>query len=61
MSAPFDEKAHVALMERNMGLTIEENWRPAVEANMAATAKAAEFVLSFPLEDDVEAAPVFVP
>lgn len=61
MTDQFDEKAHVALMEKTMGLTIEEEWRPIVEANMAATAKAAELVLSFPLEDDVEAAPVFVP
>lgn len=60
MSEPFDEKAHVAHMEKVMGLTIEDDWRPAVEANMAATAKAAELVLAFPLDDDVEAAPVFV-
>jgi hypothetical protein len=61
MTDRFDEKAHVALMEKTMGLTIEEDWRPIVEANMAATAKAAELVLSFPLDDDVEAAPVFEP
>lgn len=62
MSEPFDAKAHVAHMEKVMGLNIEDDWRPTVEANMAATAKAAELVLSFPLDDHVEAAPpVFVP
>jgi hypothetical protein len=61
MDEPFDAKAHVAHMEKVMGLSIEDGWRPVVEANMAATAKAAALVLSFPLEDEVEAAPVFVP
>lgn len=61
MDEPFDAKTHVAHMEKVMGLAIEDDWRPMVEANMTATAKAAALVLSFPLEDDVEAAPVFVP
>ena len=61
MSEPFDEKAHVAHMQKVMRLTIKDDWRPAVEANIAATAKAAEFVMSFPFNDDLEAAPVFVP
>lgn len=61
MDEPFDAKAHVAHMEKVMGLTIEDDWRPVVETNMAATEKAAAMVLSFPLEDEVEAAPVFVP
>jgi len=59
MSGEFDAKAHVAHMEKMIGLTIEDDWRPVVEAHIAATQKAAELVLSFPLEDDVEAAPVF--
>jgi hypothetical protein len=59
MSAEFDAKSHVAHMEKVMGLTIEDDWRPVVEAHIAATRKAAELVLSFPLKDDIEAAPVF--
>ncbi|WP_299470801.1 DUF4089 domain-containing protein [uncultured Roseibium sp.] len=59
MSGKFDAKAHVAHMEVVMGLTLEEDWRPVVEAHIAATQKAAELVLSFPIEEDIEAAPVF--
>ena len=61
MDEPFDAKAHVAHMEKVMGLAIAEDWRPAVEANMTATAKAAQLVLDFALENEIEAAPVFVP
>jgi len=59
MNSDFDAKSHVAHMEKVMGLTIEDDWRPVVEAHIAATQKAAGLVLSFPMEDDVEAAPVF--
>ncbi|AXS40936.1 DUF4089 domain-containing protein [Breoghania sp. L-A4] len=48
-------------METVMGLTIEEDWRPSVVANMAATAAAAALVLDFPLDDEIEPAPVFIP
>ena len=61
MTDPFDEKAHVAHMEKVLGLTIKEDWRPVVEAHVAATAMAAELVMSFPFDDELEAAPVFVP
>ena len=61
MSDPFDARKHVDHMEKVMGLSIEKAWRPTVVANMAATAKAADLILSFPLDDEIEAAPVFVP
>ncbi|MCK7614524.1 DUF4089 domain-containing protein [Roseibium sediminicola] len=61
MPKPFQAGQHVAHMEAVMGLTIEDNWRPVVEMHITAIEKAAEAVLAFPLEDDVEAAPVFVP
>jgi len=61
MPKPFQPDQHVAHMEAVMGLTIEDNWRPVVEMHIAAIEKAAEQVLSFALEDDVEAAPVFQP
>lgn len=59
MSAEFDAKSHVTCMEKVMSLGIEEDWRPVVEAHMAAIEKAARLVQSFPLDDDIEAAPVF--
>ena len=44
-----------------LGLTIEPDWREAILAHMKVTAEAAQFVLEFPLEDDVESAAVFQP
>lgn len=61
MPKPFQADQHVAHMEAVMGLTIEDTWRPVVEMHIAAIEKAAEQVLEFPLDEDVEAAPVFVP
>jgi len=61
MPETFQAKEHVAYMETVMGLTIEDDWRPVVEMHVAAIEKAAEQVLEFPLNDTVEAAPVFVP
>ncbi|TPQ50161.1 DUF4089 domain-containing protein [Prosthecomicrobium hirschii] len=57
----FDAAAHVAHMEKMLGLTIEEAWRPSVVANMAAIAKAAELALSVDIPEDSEPAPVFRP
>ena len=61
MSETFDAKAHVAHMQDLMGLTIEAEWRPGVEAHITATKKAADLLLPFPLDDTEEAAAVFVP
>lgn len=59
MSKPFDAEKHVDHMAEVMGLTIAPEWRQSVVDNMAATAAVAELVLSFPLDDHVEPAPVF--
>jgi hypothetical protein len=59
MSAPFDAEAHVRHMARVMEIAIAAEWMPTVTANMAATAAVAELILSFPLEDHTEPAPVF--
>ncbi|WP_434052935.1 MAG: DUF4089 domain-containing protein [Roseibium sp.] len=59
MSEEFDARSHVAHMEKVMNLAIEEDWRPVVEAHIAAIEKAAALVQSFPLNEEVEAAPVF--
>lgn len=57
----FDPAAHVAHIERMMGLTIEEAWRPVVIAHVTAISKAADLVMSFDLPDDIEPAGVFRP
>ncbi|MEP0234818.1 DUF4089 domain-containing protein [Roseibium sp.] len=61
MSEIFDAKAYVTHMQALNELTIESDWRPEVEAHITATKKAADLLLSFPLDDTEEAAPVFVP
>ena len=61
MTDKFDAPAHVTHMAKLLDLTIEDDWRPVVEAHIAATQKAAELVLAFELNDHEEAAPVFVP
>ncbi len=57
----FDAAAHVAHMERVLGLVIDNAWRPGVVANMAATARAAALVTDFALDDHVDPAPRFEP
>jgi hypothetical protein len=57
----FDAEAHVAHMAKVMGLEIRPEWRAGVEANMAATARAAGLVMEFTLEEHTEPAPVFEP
>lgn len=44
-----------------LGLTIEPGWREAILAHMKVTGEAAQLVLEFPLEDELEPAPVFRP
>ena len=61
MSAPFDAEAYAEQMAKVLGLTIDPDWKATVVQNLVATAAAAELVLSFPLDDDVEPAPVFEP
>ncbi len=42
-----------------IGIAIAPEWRPALIANLKATAAAAKLVLDFSLPDDLEPAPVF--
>lgn len=44
-----------------LGIPMDPEWRAAVVANVKATAAAARLVLDFPLDDEVEPAPVFRP
>jgi hypothetical protein len=59
MNQAFDAEAFVRTVAEALDLPIRPEWFPAVVANLAATAAHAELVLSFPLGDDVELAPVF--
>jgi 1-carboxybiuret hydrolase subunit AtzG-like protein len=42
-----------------LGLEVDPGWRAGVIAHWQATARAARLVLAFPLDDEVEPAPVF--
>ena len=59
MKEPFDTEEHVRHMAKVMEIAIAAEWMPTVVANMTATAAIAELVLSFPLDDHSEPAPVF--
>ena len=61
MNDTFDAEAHCDHMARVLGLDIRSEWRQSVVDNLKATRAIAEAVLSFPLADDVEPAPVFEP
>jgi hypothetical protein len=41
------------------GLTIDPEWRASIDAHFEAIAKAAALVMEFPLEDELDPAPVF--
>jgi hypothetical protein len=41
------------------GLTIPPEWRESIDAHFEAIAKAAAFVMEFPLDDELDPAPVF--
>ena len=41
------------------GLMVEPEWRAGIDAHFQAIAKAAVLVMEFPLEDELDPAPVF--
>jgi hypothetical protein len=51
--------AVVNAMAPALGLSIDPAWRGEVIAHWLATARAARLVLAFPLEDELDPAPVF--
>jgi hypothetical protein len=61
MTRPLDAKSHAEHMAKVLDLTILPEWQPTVVQHLATTAAAAELILSFPLDDHVEPAPVFEP
>ena len=41
------------------GLPVDAEWRASIDAHFEAIAKAAALVMEFPLEDELDLAPVF--
>jgi hypothetical protein len=59
---PLDDAGAEAIIDAMaplLGLSIEPAWRDAVAANLKVVANSARLVLEFPLEDELEPAPVF--
>jgi hypothetical protein len=56
-----DLGAFVDAAARLLGIAVEPSWREGVVANLAVTARAARLVAEFPLDDELEPAPVFSP
>jgi hypothetical protein len=61
MKDGFDAAAYCDHMAAVLRLEIQPEWRQTVVDNLKATQTMAEAVLTFPLSDDVEPAPVFEP
>jgi hypothetical protein len=59
---PLDAETARAIVDATapmLGIAIDPAWREAVVSSFQATANAARLVLDFPLEDELEPAPVF--
>ena len=59
--SPEQAEALVDAMAPWLGLAVRPDWREPVAANLVALTQAASLVLSFPLDDALEPAPVFRP
>ena len=58
----LDDAALARIMDATaplLGIAIEPAWRDAVVANLKAVSAAARLVQAFPLDDELEPAPVF--
>ena len=53
--------AHVDAALALAGIAIAPEWRDSVLANFKTVTAAAQFVMAFPLDDEAEPGPVFVP
>lgn len=51
----------VDLMSQLIDLPIAPEFRPGVIANLARTQQIAKLVMEFPIPDEIEAAPIFLP
>lgn len=57
--SPFD--VYVDAIASIIDLPIDPSYRPGVIANLERTEAIAQLVMDFPLPDDLEPAPIFVP
>ena len=57
----FDPEAYLAAAAPLLGLTLDPAWIAPILANLRVLASAGDLVSSFPLPDDIEAAPRFEP
>ncbi|MDR4306027.1 DUF4089 domain-containing protein [Chelatococcus sambhunathii] len=53
--------AHLDAATALLELRVAPEWRGSILSHLDATMKAARFVSEFPLDDEVEPAPVFAP
>lgn len=58
---PFDPEAYMAAAAPLLGLTLDPAWIAPILANLRVLAAAGDLVSSFPLPDELEAAPRFEP
>ncbi len=56
-----DHTATLDAAVAQLGLVIDPAWRESILAHMKAISEAAQLALDFPLEDEVEPAPVYRP
>lgn len=59
---PLGDDAAAAIVDSMapmLGIAVDPTWRDAVVTNLKATSHAARLVLDFPLDDELEPAPVF--
>ena len=56
---PASLKLQVDAAIASAGLTIDPQWRAGIDAHYEAIAKAAALVMEFPLDDELDPAPVF--
>ncbi len=57
-SEPLDD--YITAVSKALALPIEEEWKPAVRANLDVSLRLARLVDEFPLPDETEPASVFV-
>jgi hypothetical protein len=61
MSDPLDADRLVDLLAQTLQLPLDPEHRPGVIANFLRTAEIAQFVMEFPIPDEIEVAPTFDP
>jgi hypothetical protein len=58
---PFDAAAYAAAMAQALNIPLTPEFMPGVESSLTVAFRLAPLFLDFPLPDDADPAPVFVP